>query len=104
MRDNRNDNEGEGKHTREHGAEAAGTDRGVERLKKMTEYWISHNEEHARSYRLWAGHALEAGYVEPGNILEELASEMVNANERLRKVIRIIDSVGPGADRRRGSR
>jgi hypothetical protein len=67
---------------------------GIEKLKKMTEYWISHNEEHARSYRLWAGRARGAGYGEPGDILEQIASEVVEMNERLRKLIQIIDSGG----------
>ncbi len=67
---------------------------GIEKLKKMTEYWISHNEEHARSYRLWAGRARDAGYGEPGDMLEQIASEVVEMNERLRKLIQIIDSGG----------
>jgi hypothetical protein len=72
---------------------------GVEKLRKMAEYWISHNEEHARSYRLWAGRAREAGYGEPGDILEQIASEVVEINERLKNVIRIIDCGAPAANR-----
>jgi hypothetical protein len=70
---------------------------GIEKLKKMTEYWINHNEEHAGSYRLWAGRARAAGYGEPGDILEQIASEVVEMNVKLRKVIQIIESAGdPG--------
>ncbi len=58
----------------------------------MVEHWISHNEEHARSYRLWAGRSREMGHVEPGEILEEIASKTVAQNERLRKIVQIIDS------------
>jgi hypothetical protein len=80
-------------HSHEHGAEkeaVAVTE--IEKLKKMTQYWISHNEEHARSYRLWAGRARDAGYEKPGEILEQIASEVVRLNERLMEVIQTIDS------------
>jgi hypothetical protein len=79
-------------HPHEHGAEkGAGAVTEIEKLKKMMQYWISHNEEHARSYRLWAGRAREAGFEKPGEILEEIASEVVELNERLIKVIQMID-------------
>jgi rubrerythrin len=60
----------------------------------MVEHWISHNEEHARSYRLWASRAREAGCEEPGEILEEIASEIQEQNERFMKIVHIIDSSG----------
>ena len=64
------------------------------KLRKMAEHWISHNEEHARSYRLWASRAREVGHEEPCEILEAIASEIVEQNERFKKIIRIIDSAG----------
>ena len=66
----------------------------IVKLRKMVEHWISHNEEHARSYRLWASRAREAGCEEPGEILEEIAAEIVGQNERFVKIARIIDSAG----------
>ena len=80
-------------HTHEHGP-----DKGEEavsetvKLRKMVEHWISHNEEHARSYRLWASRAREAGRDEPGEILEEIASEIAGQNERFKKIIHILDA------------
>ena len=65
---------------------------GTVKLRRMVEHWISHNEEHARSYRLWASRAREAGHDEPGEILEEIASEIVAQNERFKKIIHIIDT------------
>ncbi|MGC9964553.1 MAG: hypothetical protein ABSE08_04025 [Syntrophobacteraceae bacterium] len=95
MQDSHDEHGREKTHAHKHDAETkAETVTGIEKLKKMTEYWISHNEEHARSYRLWAGRAREVGYGEPGDILEQIASEVVEINERLRKVIQIIDSGG----------
>ncbi len=84
-------------HGHGHGHEH-GTDKGDEaiseiaKLKKMAEHWISHNEEHARSYRLWANRARETGQDEPGDILEEIATEIEEQNLRFRKIIHIIDS------------
>ena len=66
----------------------------IVKLRKMVEHWISHNEEHARSYRLWAGRAREAGCEEPGRILEEIAAESAGQNEKFMKIVRIIDSAG----------
>jgi hypothetical protein len=82
-------------HAHEHGPE-----KGVEavseivKLRKMAEHWISHNEDHARAYRLWASRAREAGCEEPGDILEEIASETAEQNERFMNIIHIIDSSG----------
>jgi hypothetical protein len=64
------------------------------RLRKMVEHWIHHNEEHASSYRLWASRAEEAGCNEAAVILEEIASEIGQQNERFLKIVRIIDSSG----------
>ncbi len=82
-------------HTHEHEPEKGrGAVPGIVKLRKMVEHWISHNEEHARSYRLWASRAREAGCEEPGEILEEIASEIVEQNEKFIKIIQIIDSAG----------
>jgi protein involved in temperature-dependent protein secretion len=93
MHDRHDEHANEKAHAHEHEAygEAASD---IGKLKKMAEYWINHNEEHARSYRLWAERARDAGYGRPGEILEEMASEIVESNERLRQVIQIIDSGG----------
>jgi len=69
----------------------------LEKLKKMVEHWIGHNEEHARSYLLWAGRAKEAGRTEPGEILEDIAGEMIAQNRKLERIIAILDKPG-GAD------
>ena len=66
----------------------------VVKLRMMVEHWISHNEEHARSYTLWAGRAREAGCEEPAEILEAIASETIDQNERFMKIMDIIDSAG----------
>jgi len=84
-------------HTHEHGPDKGEEAvSGTAKLRRMVEHWISHNEEHARSYRLWASRAREAGCEKPGEILEQIASEIVEQNERFMKIIHIIDSgAGP---------
>ncbi len=84
----------EHEHGKEHTHEKDEAVSGIVRLRKMVEHWISHNEEHARSYRLWASRAREAGCEEPGEILEEIASEIQEQNERFMKIVHIIDSSG----------
>ncbi|MGA2404511.1 MAG: hypothetical protein ABSG91_22875 [Syntrophobacteraceae bacterium] len=82
-------------HTHEHGPDKGEEAvSGTAKLRRMVEHWISHNEEHARSYRLWASRAREVGHDQPGEILEEIASEIVEQNERFMKIIHIIDSSG----------
>ena len=82
-------------HACEHGPEKSEEAlSGIVKLRKMVEHWVSHNEEHARAYRLWASRAREAGCEEPGEILEEIASEIVEQNERFLKILNIIDSAG----------
>ena len=80
-------------HSHEHEA-AQNTDEPMEttRLRNMVEHWISHNEDHAGSYRLWASRAREAGYREAGGILEEIASEVIEQNKKFIEIIQIIDS------------
>jgi hypothetical protein len=62
------------------------------RLRKMVEHWISHNEDHAGSYRQWANRARAAGYGAAGDILEQVASEVVKQNEKFAEIIKIVDS------------
>jgi hypothetical protein len=93
MHDRQHEHENEKAHVRGHETEeVAEADPGIVKLRKMVQHWISHNEEHARSYRLWASRARKAGCEEPGEILEEIASEIVEQNERFKKIVHIIDS------------
>lgn len=93
MHDRQREHENEKAHVHGHEPErVAEVGSGIVKLRKMVQHWISHNEEHARSYRLWASRAREAGWEEPGAILEEIASEIVEQNERFKKIVNIIDS------------
>ncbi len=64
----------------------------ISKLRKMADHWVGHNEEHARSYRLWAARAKDAGYDAPGEILEELAHDVIEQNEKLRRLLELVTS------------
>jgi hypothetical protein len=64
------------------------------KLKKMAEHWIGHNEEHARSYRLWADRAREAGQTEPGEILAGIAGETLELNRKFERIILLLNESG----------
>jgi hypothetical protein len=61
-----------------------------DRLLKMVEFWLHHNEEHARSYRDWAAKARETGLEEIGLNLESLAGEAVLSNRKLEHLLRLL--------------
>ena len=61
-----------------------------DKLEKMVEYWLHHNEEHVRSYRDWANRARALGEQEAGEILDQLAHEAVLANGALARLLRLL--------------
>lgn len=44
-----------------------------EKLKKLLEHWVLHNEEHAQSYESWAGKAEDKGLLKMEALLAEAA-------------------------------
>ena len=48
-----------------------------ERMIKLLEHWIKHNDDHARTYRDWGQKAKEEGMPETAALLEE-AAEITN--------------------------
>ncbi|MEN6440379.1 MAG: hypothetical protein ABFD97_17530 [Syntrophobacter sp.] len=79
-------------HGQHHHREGEGHMPELDKLRKMAEYWVNHNEEHARSYRLWADRAREAGQGESARLLEDLAEDMALHNGKLRMIAALIDS------------
>jgi hypothetical protein len=70
-------------HSREHGHShdqhhdhahnSNGTLSFEEKMIKLLEHWIKHNDDHAGSYRDWSTKAKEQGMQEAGALLEEVA-------------------------------
>ncbi len=82
-------------HGKHHSRESEGQLSDLDKLRKMAEYWVNHNEEHARSYRLWAGRAREAGRQETARLLEELAEDFSRHNGKLREIAASIEPASP---------
>jgi hypothetical protein len=60
------------------------------KLVKMVEFWVHHNEDHAQSYRDWAGRAHQLGLKEVGDILEALAGDAMRPNRSLARVLDLL--------------
>jgi len=61
-----------------------------DKLVKMVEFWVHHNEEHAQSYMDWAGRAHKMGLEEVGDILETLAGDAMLPNRSLERVLGLL--------------
>jgi ferritin len=68
-----------------HEAEKPLSDR--DKLIRMFEHWLQHNEDHARSYEDWAGRARTMGEQEALQLLQDMAVSAREQNERLAKVV-----------------
>lgn len=82
-------------HSHEHGghdAASLGQPTEKDKLLKMVEHWISHNEEHARSYRDWADRARRLGREEAAAILEQIAGETQLQSRNFEKIREILES------------
>jgi len=56
-----------------------------EKMVKLIEHWIKHNEEHAVQFRNWAQKAKENQLDELGNVLEEAAQKTLLLNAVFQK-------------------
>ena len=61
-----------------------------EKLAKMIEHWIQHNNEHARSYREWAQRANGLGQNEVAEILSGIADQSTRQNEDMERALALI--------------
>lgn len=63
-------------HHHDHSAvEASSTPSEKDKLVKMVEHWVHHNEEHARSYHDWAQRAHQLGLDDVRALLEQIADD-----------------------------
>jgi hypothetical protein len=56
-----------------------------EKLVKLLDHWIQHNDHHAEDYRKWAKDARENGQVEVADLLVSAAELTGSISERLRE-------------------
>lgn len=81
-------------HHQHEGETSGGAVSEIARLRTMAEHWIGHNEEHARSYRLWAKRAREAGREGAGAILEGIAEQTLRQNGEFKRMLHLLDDAG----------
>lgn len=57
----------------------------LKKLKKLLNYWMEHNDEHAEVYRNWAEKASSLGKEELSEILDELYHKTKKLNTLFKK-------------------
>jgi hypothetical protein len=61
-----------------------------EKMAKLLEHWIKHNQDHASNYRKWAEKAKANGKADIGVLLEEAAEMSLAVNEKFAAASAII--------------
>ena len=56
-----------------------------EKLVKLLDHWIDHNDHHAADYRKWAQEATDNGFKEVGELLESAAELTGTISDRFRE-------------------
>jgi len=64
------------------------TDR--DRLIRIIEHWMRHNEDHASSYQDWARRAREMGSADVAGLLEEVVGQTEQQNRTFQKALDLL--------------
>lgn len=56
-----------------------------DKLTKLLDHWVHHNQDHVASYRLWAERARSEGFHTVGDTLETVAQKSVELTDLLQK-------------------
>jgi hypothetical protein len=59
-----------------------------EKLGKLLEFWINHNDDHANIYREWSGKAGSENLGEVANLLEQASELTLSINELFKQAIK----------------
>jgi hypothetical protein len=58
-----------------------------EKLRKLLEYWMTHNEEHSKTYLEWAKKIESEGLKEVVNLLEEASHSTMSINRIFKEAL-----------------
>ena len=58
-----------------------------EKLRKILDHWIKHNEDHAQNYQKWAEDAKSKGFNEAGELLIEAADMSLKINQKFEEAL-----------------
>ncbi len=75
-------------HHEDNGAELKVTLTDKEKLGKLLEYWIKHNEEHANTYLEWSKKANTEELKDVAAILEEASNTALSLNTLFREALK----------------
>jgi hypothetical protein len=64
----------------------------TEKLTRMVEHWLHHNEEHARSFIDWAERARSMGQVAVAVHIDDVARQSLLQNQQLQKALQLLKS------------
>jgi len=59
-----------------------------EKLGKLLEYWIKHNEEHAKTYLEWSKKADGEGLKDVVSLLEEASELTISINQLFKRAVK----------------
>ena len=77
-------------HHHAHAQHAEGTLSFEDKMIKLLEHWIKHNEDHVDSYRDWAQKARSHGMAEAGAQLSEVADMTAGLTEKFAQILAAI--------------
>lgn len=64
-----------------------------EKIAKLLDHWIKHNDDHANTYRGWADQARQNHLDEVAAIIDEAAEMNLTVNEKFEKAKALIQSL-----------
>jgi len=75
-------------HHEDNNAEQRGNMSEMEKLGKLLEYWIRHNEEHAKTYLEWSKKAATEEFKDVVSLLEEASDTTIYINRLLKDALK----------------
>ena len=66
----------------------------AEKIAKLLDHWVKHNDDHALTYRGWADQARQNHLDEVARIIEEAAEMNLAINEKFEKAKQLIPEKG----------
>ncbi len=74
-----------------HEEEKGATPDDLAKLRILLPHWIEHNDEHAESFRKWAGKARGIGLEAAARWIEEAVMHMATCNEALAEALKALE-------------
>ncbi len=61
-----------------------------EKMLKLLEHWVKHNEDHANTYRDWAERAKQGDMADVCSLLKDAADMTVQINKKFEEAVELI--------------